>query len=119
MELQAYEYLLKQPNVTRIELQPSMVIIKAYQKYGRKVRKAVYTPDFLVYYTDGTHKYIEIKGMSDPVADLRRKLWDSMYPDELLWISGADCRNGRYTRWVDYDELKKERREKRKGRANV
>ena len=117
MELQYYEYLMKlqeSGEISRIELQPSMVIIKAYQKYGRTIRKAVYTSDFLVFYPDESHKYIEVKGMSDPAADLRRKLWDSQYPDELIWVTGVDCRNGKYTRWVEYDLLKKERRVRRK-----
>ena len=100
--------------IERIILQPHMTIIRAFEKYGRKHRKAVYTPDFLVYYANGSHKYIEVKGFSKPDADLRRKLFDSQYPDELIWVTGVDIVNKRYTRWVNYDDLKIERREKRK-----
>ena len=119
MEKQAYEHLLEQQKqgiIKEIILQPSMEIIPAYTKYGRKIRKAIYTPDFLVYYADGSHKYIEVKGFSKPDADLRRKLWDSKYPDELIWITGIKCVKGVYTEWVNYDDLKKIRRERRKAR---
>jgi hypothetical protein len=119
MESQYYEHLLerqKTGKITQIILQPKFEIIKAYTKYGRKIRKAEYTPDFLVYYPDGTHEYIEIKGLSDASADLRRKLFDSQYPDVLKWICGVDMVNKRYTRWLDYDEVRKLRREKRKAK---
>ena len=119
MELSQYEHLLEQQKqgiIKEIILQPSMEIIPAYTKYGRKIRKAIYTPDFLVYYTDGSHKYIEVKGFSKPDADLRRKLWDSKYPDELIWITGIKCVKGVYTEWVNYDDLKKIRRERRKAK---
>ena len=119
MELQYYEHLLelqKQGYISSIELQPHMVIIRAFEKYGKKHRKAVYTPDFLVHYADGTHAYIEVKGFSKPDADLRRKLFDSLYPDELIWVTGVERKNKRYTRWVNYDDLKVERRKRKKAK---
>lgn len=121
MEAQYYEHLLerqKNGEITQIILQPKFEIIKAYTKYGRKIRKAEYTPDFLVYYPDGSHEYIEIKGLSDPAADLRRKLFDSIYPDNLKWITGINMVNKRYTGWLDYDEVRKLRREKRKAKKS-
>lgn len=120
MEGQYFEYLLQlqsQGLITRIILQPHMEIIPAFIKYGRKHRKAVYTPDFLVYYHDGSHKYIEIKGFSKPDADLRRKMFDSKYDDELVWITGTAIVNGRYTQWLDYDEARKIKRERKKKRS--
>ena len=120
MELQYFEILSKlkdKGEITEIILQPHMQIIAAYEKYGKKVRKAQYTPDFLVYYPDGSHKYIEVKGFSKPDADLRRKLFDSQYPDDLIWVTGVDCVKGVYQRWVFYDDLKKERGVRRKAKA--
>ena len=117
MELQYYEELLKLQaigEITQIILQPHVQIIAAFEKYGKKHRKAQYTPDFLCYYRDGSHKYIEVKGMSKPDADLRRKLFDSQYPDELLWVTGIKCVKGKYTEWVLYDDLKRIRRERKK-----
>jgi hypothetical protein len=117
MEAQYYEYLLEQQkigNVTKIELQPHIEIIPAYEKYGRKIRKSIYSPDFLVFYSDGSHKYIEIKGVSKPDANLRRKLFDHQRADDLLWITGDKIVKGRYTEWKDYDDLRKERRERKK-----
>lgn len=118
MEKQYYEVLLEKQRlgeITEIILQPHMQIIDAFEKYGRKHRKAQYTPDFLVYYKDGSHAYIEIKGFSKPDADLRRKLFDSRYPlDNLVWIGGDACVKGQYTRWLDYDVLKKERAARKK-----
>ena len=46
MELSQYEHLLEQQKqglIKEIILQPSMEIIPAYTKYGRKIRKAIYT----------------------------------------------------------------------------
>lgn len=76
----------------------------------------MYTPDFMCYYRDGTHKYIEVKGFCKPDAALRRKLFDSKYPDELIWVTGIDCKKGKYQRFVPYDDLKKIRREKRRNK---
>lgn len=117
MELQYFELLSSQKDkgeITEIILQPHMQIIAAYEKYGKKIRKAQYTPDFLVHYKDGSHKYIEVKGFSKPDADLRRKLFDSQYPDELIWVTGIKCFKGKYQEWVAYDDLKKIRKDAKK-----
>jgi len=122
MELQYFELLNKlkeDGKITEIILQPHMQIIKPFEKYGKKIRKAQYTPDFLVYYPDGTHRYIEVKGFSKPDADLRRKLFDSQYPDNLMWVTGIKCVKRVYTQWVLYDDLKKIRKEAKKVKASL
>jgi hypothetical protein len=117
MEAQYAEYLdglMKTGEILEIKRQISCQIIPSFEKYGKKHRKAVYTPDFWVRYKDGSTAYIEVKGMSDTAADLRRKAFDSQYPDTLLWVTGVDSVNKRWTRWLPYDDVVKMRKAKRK-----
>ena len=122
MEAQYYEHLLELKEageITEIILQPHMELIPKFEKNGVKYRNMVYTPDFLVYKPDGTHEYIEVKGFSDVSALLRRKSFDYKYPDNLIWITGTHSVNKRFTEWRDYDEVQRERRERKKAKEKL
>lgn len=116
-ELQYYEYLLKlqeSGEVLKIEIQPSLILQEKFVKNGIKYRAITYTPDFLVEYADGSKAYIDVKGMSTPASELRRKLFAAKYDTPLLWISQS-------MKWssnacILYDELHKIRRNNRKAK---
>lgn len=105
--------------ITDIILQPHMELIPKFEKNGVKYRNMVYTPDFLVYYPDGSHVYIEVKGFSTIDAGLRRKLFNYKYPDDLQWVTGTVVRKHKFTVWRDYDEVQKERRERKKAKKKL
>lgn len=104
--------LKEQGEVLDIILQPKVVLIEKFEKYGRKFRPATYSPDFLVTYSDGTKEYIDVKGFSTQQGELRRKLFDSKFPETLRWVARSDKYSD--TGWIDWDVLEKIRKDNRK-----
>lgn len=87
-----YEFYLrlladKQDGIIKeIVLQPEYELQPAFEKYGKRYRKMVYTPDFYVRYADGREEAIDIKGMTTTDAEMRRKLFIYRYDIPLRWI---------------------------------
>lgn len=103
-----------------IVLQPKIVLIEKFEKYGKKFRQSTYSPDFLVTYSDNSREYIDVKGFSTQQGELRRKLYDSKFPDTLRWVTYS--KKYSVTGWIDWDELekiRKDNRKKKKEEANV
>lgn len=114
-----YKYLLKlqqQGFVVEIKLQPKKILVDKFEKYGKKYRPITYSPDFFVRYSDGTEEYIDVKGVSTQQGDLRRKIFDSIYPDVLRWVSYS--KKYGVNDWIEYDELKKKRKENKGMKTN-
>ncbi|UBH21593.1 DUF1064 domain-containing protein [Macrococcus armenti] len=114
VERDYYVYLKRNTLIEHIELQPRYELIPAFKKQ----RKMEYIADFEVTYTDGTVEVIDIKGMATETAKVKAKLFRYLYQDKtLIWI----CRAPKYyqqehnTEWIDYEELKKVRRKRKKG----
>ena len=81
----------------------------------KKVLPITYIADYIVYWNDGTRTIVDVKGMPDNVAKLKKKLFEYKYPDEdYIWM----CRSVKYggeSHWLLYEDLEKKRKyEKRK-----
>lgn len=114
VERDYYIFLKRNGLIERIELQPRYELIPAFKKQ----RKMEYIADFEITYTDGTTEVIDIKGMATETAKVKAKLFRYLYQDKsLIWI----CRAPKYyqeehdTEWIEYEELKKVRRQRKKG----
>ncbi|MHB9901430.1 hypothetical protein CF055_18740 [Clostridium botulinum] len=111
-----YEYLKKlksQEKILNFELQPKYELQPSFKKYGKTHRAITYAPDFLIYHLDGSEELIDVKGTETQQGNMRRKMFDYKYPNlKLTWVA----RSLKYssTGWIEYDELKKIRRENKK-----
>ncbi|QDY32692.1 DUF1064 domain-containing protein [Clostridium sporogenes] len=106
-ELKAKDKILNFEQQPKYELQPS------FKKHGKTHRAITYAPDFLIYHLDGSEELIDVKGTETQQGNMRRKMFDYKYPDlKLTWVA----RSLKYssTGWIEYDELKKIRRENKK-----
>ncbi|AJD27414.1 DUF1064 domain-containing protein [Clostridium botulinum] len=106
-ELKAKDKILNFERQPKYELQPS------FKKYGKTHRAITYAPDFLIYHLDGSEELIDVKGPETQQGNMRRKMFDYNYPDlKLTWVA----RSLKYsqTGWIEYDKLKKIRRENKK-----
>lgn len=116
-EARYYEYLKKMKALGKIEnfeLQPEYELIPKFKKHGKSFRKTTYTPDFLIYHTDGSQELIDVKGFSTQQGELRKKLFEYKYPDvKLTWIARS-LKFGDEYGWIGYEELQKKRRENKK-----
>lgn len=84
-----YWELKHDDTVERFELQPKFELIPASIKFGRKSRAIYYKADFEVWYKDGRHEIIDVKGFQTKEFKLKAKMFDYKYPDLLLMIETA------------------------------
>ncbi|MBY6965297.1 DUF1064 domain-containing protein [Clostridium botulinum] len=111
-----YEYLKKlksQEKILNFELQPKYELQPGFKKNGKTYRAITYAPDFLIYHLDGSEELIDVKGTETQQGNMRRKMFDYKYPDlKLTWVA----RSLKYSSigWIEYDKLKKIRRENKK-----
>jgi hypothetical protein len=112
-----YEDLKKKKakgEILNFELQPTYELIPKFRKQGKLYRATTYTPDFLIYHLDGTEELIDVKGFSTQQGELRRKLFEFNFPDKkLTWVT-RNLKHGDSCGWIEYEELKKVRREQKK-----
>ncbi|MEB5628948.1 DUF1064 domain-containing protein [Staphylococcus capitis] len=112
VECEYYQYLEKKMNgvtYNRIEIQPRYELIP---KFGNQ-RKTEYIADFALYLDNDLIEVIDVKGMATTTAKLKAKLFRYKYPDvKLTWI----CKAPKYTglEWIEYDELIKVRRKRKR-----
>lgn len=106
-----YEHLkerLAKGEIKKFTLQPVYELTPAFEKNGKKVRAMSYTPDFLIRHNDDTMEAIEIKGFMTQASEMRIKLFNYRYQNiKLTVLSYVKKRGG----WIDYYELKKQRKE--------
>ncbi|MGE6953458.1 DUF1064 domain-containing protein [Staphylococcus capitis] len=112
VECEYYQYLEKKMNgvtYNRIEIQPRYELIP---KFGNQ-RKTEYIADFALYLDNDLIEVIDVKGMATTTAKLKAKLFRYKYPDvKLTWI----CKAPKYTwlEWIEYEELIKVRRKRKR-----
>ena len=92
-----------------IELQPRYELIPKFDNQ----RKTEYIADFALWKDNKMLEVIDVKGMPTEVAKLKAKIFRDKYPNiKLTWI----CKAPKYTglEWIEYDELIKVRRKRKR-----
>lgn len=121
-EARYYEMLKAQKGQSLIygfDVHPKFDLIPNFIYRGQKRRGIGYEADFSVVHLDGTVEVVDVKGMETQAGVLRRKLFEWKYPDvNLRWVSSS-YKHGDKDGWIDYDELKKIRREAKKQKGVV
>lgn len=112
-EADYYIYLKHQQakgNVIEFELQPELVLIPRFEYFGQNVQAMKYILDFKVTYKDESVEYIDIKGYGTDVSKNKLKHARYLNPGiKITWISYDN-----YLGWIDYEELRKLKREEEK-----
>lgn len=96
------------------ELQKPFELQPKFQHGGQSIRPIEYVADFYLEMSDGHRYIIDVKGLPDSVAKLKRKMMFFKYPDlDYRWVTYSKIDGG----WVEYETVKKARklrREKKK-----
>lgn len=89
----------------KYELQPKF-------KYNNETLQAInYISDFVITFSDNSVKVVDTKGLPDATAKLKKKLFHYKYPDiDYVWMSYSKMDGG----WLEYKDLEKARRERKK-----
>ena len=97
--------------IKAFELQKPFVLQPKFIHGDKTILPITYVADFYVEYDDGSIEVIDIKGMADSVAKIKRKMFWYVYPDlQYKWISFSKTDGG----WCDYDFVIEQRRKRKK-----
>lgn len=99
--------MLDSGQLVKAEMQIPYELQPAFTYHDRNIRPITYVADFVLYYADGHTEVIDVKGMADTTAKLKRKLFWYVYPSILYrWISYSKIDGG----WCDYETVQRNRR---------
>ena len=113
LEASYYEYLLerqKQGIVKSFEMQVPFILLDGYELQGRKVQPIKLVLDFVVEYTDGRIEYQDTKGQVKPMDIIKKKLFESRYSKELIFIGKSIIDGG----FVPHSVIEAGRKERKK-----
>lgn len=103
-------------NILAFELQKPYVLQPEFIHDGKNVKEITYIADFYIEYADGKIEVIDIKGMPDSVAKIKRKMFWYTYPNvDYKWICYSKIDGG----WCEYDYVLKRRKERKRNRKKV
>lgn len=102
---------LKSGEIKSYTRQIEYILQDKFEYKGKKILPIKYRSDFNVVWSDNTLQVFDVKGNPDNLSLLKRKLMWAKYPETNLTFI---CRNLKYGGWLDYDELKRKRREDKK-----
>ncbi len=101
---------MKNGTLIDYKLQVKYKLQDSFKYQGKTIREINYISDFDLYYSDGSFQVIDTKGLATADAKIKAKLFKYKYPDiDFCWISYTEG-----TGWIDYDDLQKLRRERKK-----
>ena len=99
--------------LVKAERQIKYILQPSFKHNDMLIRPINYVADFVITYADGHQVVIDIKGMPDATAKLKRKLFFYHYPDiDYQWISYSKIDGG----WITYEALAKARKARKKQR---
>lgn len=112
--LQEYiEPKMESGKILSYERQVEYVLQDKFKYNGKIILPIKYRSDFNVIWSDGTLQVFDVKGNPDSMSLLKRKMMWAKYPETNLTFI---CRNLKYGGWIEYDFLKKLRRETKKNK---
>jgi len=115
MECEYYQFLLSQGiKKSDIYFHPEYILFNTSKDYeGNTLRKIKYIADFQI-----GNLVIDIKGVETPVFKLKKELFKRTHMKELKIITKAPKWAEDYAidGWIDFDKLKKLRRDRKKGK---
>lgn len=104
---------LESGEILSYERQVEYVLQDKFKYKDKTILPIKYRSDFNVVWSDGTLQVFDVKGNPDSMSLLKRKMMWAKYPETNLTFI---CRNLKYGGWVEYDVLKKLRREAKKNK---
>ena len=105
---------MKNGTLKDYKLQQKYLLQPSFKHFGKTIREINYISDFDLYYANGDFLVIDVKGMATADAKIKAKLFKFKYPDiNFKWMSYTKA-----TGWMEYDDLQKYRRDKKKGKVS-
>jgi len=113
LEGEYYLFLLEQQKqgiVKSFEMQVPFILLDSYEIGERKVQPIKLVLDFVVEYSDGRVEYQDTKGQVKPMDIVKKKMFESRYSKELIFIGKSIIDGG----FVDHRIIESGRKERKK-----
>lgn len=105
---------VKKGTITSFELQKKFELQPKFKHKGKQYKEISYIADFVLTYPDGHIDVIDIKGMPDHVAPIKRKLFCYKFQSiNLYWVCYSKLDGG----WCTYEHLKAQRSKRKREKA--
>ena len=87
LESRFYQWIISQPKITLIELQPKFILQDKFRtKDWEAIRAITYIADFYIEY-EWDRYYVDSKGNKDNVFKIKYKIWQKRYwQDNILLV---------------------------------
>lgn len=86
----------------KVELQPKFTLLAKFEKDGVKHQSITYSPDFAVLREGRKTVYVDVKGAEDQKFGLKRKMFDSSFPDFPPLVVMKYCK--KFGGWITIEE---------------
>lgn len=110
--------LKRKGKIKEFELQPQFELLPKFTNpKGKTILPINYKADFLVRHNDNSTEVIDVKGFETADFKLKKKLFEYKYNQSLTLM----CRAPKYLapqEWIELDELKKVRKERKKAKGD-
>jgi hypothetical protein len=102
-------WLKQAKQIKDFKLQPRFLLLEAYKKNGKIVRKTEYVADFEITNLDGSVEIVDVKGVETPEFKLKKKMFEFRY-EHTLKVVTLDETHG----WIELEKLKKLKKKPKK-----
>lgn len=115
MEMEYYrdwiEPRVNSGEIADVKMQVKYLLQPAFEHNGKKFKEMNYISDFDLYFSDGTFRVVDVKGMLKNEDKIKEKLFRYRYPEiDFIFIGKSLIDGG----WVDIDIINKGRKERKK-----
>ncbi|CAM3956330.1 hypothetical protein BAQ48_20285 [Bacillus luti] len=118
-----YYELLKEKQgageIQAIELQASFVLQPGFKKNGKRFDAITYKTDFMIYLPNGDMEVINVKGVETDTFSIKKKMFEYKFLHLSLLLIGYKTRHKNRKmiyHFMDFEELKKMRKEAKRAR---
>lgn len=110
------EPLVSLGQIVEYERQKKYILQEGFKRKNKTILPITYVADYYIRYSNGLEEVIDVKGLPDSVAKIKRKMFWNRYPDiEYRWLTYNKSHGG----WIGYEELQKIKTKEKKAKAKT